>query len=1407
VPSRLTRPEWLAAGVVAAAAASAVGGLAAGAILAGGVVVAAWALAAGRRASGAGLAAAALGAALVLARLAVAGMAAEPAGAAPASAPLPEEAGSWRATVLASRTVGGQQLATLRLDEPRLTCSGQLAAYPRLVAGDTIDWTGRVRPLGESDYDSWLAGQGIQARCDATTFGVSGRDGSLVGRLEGLRQSSGDALQRVLPEPEGGLSAAILVGLRDRVDRDVAGEFTTAGVSHIVAISGWNIAIVAATVSALLGGLARRRRTAATIAAIVGYTLFAGASPSVVRAAVMAGVALTGLESGRGSRAATGLAWAVALMILAEPASVADVGFQLSAAATAGLILWATPIALILERRATPLPGPIRESLGVSLAAQAATLPIVLLAFGRLALIAPLANLVAVPLVPPAMAAGALALGAGWLVQLGVPGWLTGLLALPEWALLAALIGVVHAAASVPGANATLPFPANAGAAALAGALLLPLHRHLAGAPADPERRGADAAPSGRAALSSRATPSGRATLSGRRACRPGSSRLRRWAAVGGAFLVALAGFVVAARPDGSLHVVVLDVGQGDGILIEGDRGARILVDGGPDGATLLAALDRYVPPWDRRLDAIVLTHPHDDHVGGLTAAVDRYRVGRVFESGWPASSPPYLAWRDAILNHDIAASRLRTGDTIQVDGATLRVLWPDDGTVRPPELDPSASDNRRTNDSSIVILGEFAGRRFLLMGDAEDDVDPILLARGLPRVDLLKVAHHGSATASSEPLLAALSPRVAVVSVGAENPYGHPAPSTMARLRAHAAEVYRTDQDGTVETTLNATSVAVETERASAARDARADRALAAAASTGPESGGPTGFLYDSGDVRAEPPRERGTAALTRSARLAPSPRSRRRRDGGLAGPAHRRARSIARPPPGRSRRSAPRRRQAGHGEGFARRAGPRGRIGRLAGPARLPGAGARDRRAPCVAPGRYRLVRDVAPLRVARGSRRGLRRQAGRAATAVDGFSVRRLGAALPARREVTQSPGRLVARHHRAGAPSRRDARGARLRAGWRGPGRGAPAGLDGPRAAPGPMSPPGRGAVMAPPATPSAPLGYYWGDDSYGVARGPDSLAARLAGDGAPVERVRLSGASTNAEEIAERVATATLFGGGTLIIVAEPAPLVSTKPLAARLTGVFAGIAEGNGLAFLDTVDGTARRPASLEALRDAVAGAGGEVREFKAPTREGMARWIAERARERGIDIAGPATVLLAERVGAFVRERDVDRRRQGELAVAELEKLALYRLDAQVRPEDVKALVADAVPGSTWAFLDAVGMRHAAEAAELADRLDEVPSPVLVVHLHRRLRELIQVADLLAAGTPAAALVRKLKLNPYRAQMLASQARGWTLAELETALAGLLELDATLKARDGGGETRRRSAVSLWIAEYVRRR
>jgi DNA polymerase III delta subunit len=186
-----------------------------------------------------------------------------------------------------------------------------------------------------------------------------------------------------------------------------------------------------------------------------------------------------------------------------------------------------------------------------------------------------------------------------------------------------------------------------------------------------------------------------------------------------------------------------------------------------------------------------------------------------------------------------------------------------------------------------------------------------------------------------------------------------------------------------------------------------------------------------------------------------------------------------------------------------------------------------------------------------------------------------------------------------------------------------------------------------------------------------------------------------------------------------------------------------------------------------------------------------MERWIAARAQELGIGLAPGVTRLLAERVGGHVREADVDRRRRTELAHAELEKLALYRVDGPIATADVEALVPETIPGSMWAFLDALGARSIASASRLAERIlaDGTPMPLLIVQVHRRLRDLVLVREHLDAGSRSADIVRAMRLQPFRAQKLAEQARTWTADELVDALDGLLELDLRSKgiATDGG--------------------
>ena len=346
-----------------------------------------------------------------------------------------------------------------------------------------------------------------------------------------------------------------------------------------------------------------------------------------------------------------------------------------------------------------------------------------------------------------------------------------------------------------------------------------------------------------------------------------------------------------------------------------------------------------------------------------------------------------------------------------------------------------------------------------------------------------------------------------------------------------------------------------------------------------------------------------------------------------------------------------------------------------------------------------------------------------------------------------------------------------------------------------------------------------LGYFWGDDDYALEQATDRLAARMAAeDGEPVERWRVRGdartavdAAERIAQIAERLGTAPFFGGGTLVVVAEPGGLARWKKERPTITDVIGAVAPGNGLAFVETLDSFGRRSATLEALGQAVAQAGGELREIRAPKEGQMVRWIEARAAEREMRLGRGAAQELATRVGAFVREGDIDRRRQGRLAASELDKLALYRRDAEITADDVRALVPEVIPGSVWALLAAIALRQAAQAVDLVERLvSSTPAPVLLAVIHRRVRKLIQAADLVASGASPAELMRTMKIkSSFPAQKLATHAHNWGPDELDAALDGLLDLDVTIKGLDGqvATEAQVRLAMTVWIADHVARR
>ena len=779
----MPRVGWVALGGILAALIAA-GGEArpavAASVVVAGVLVGAATL---RRRRAMGLAAGAL---LVLVRVVLGTL-----GGGEAPRPPLGAAADWTASVVSiGAPAEGEQRAVLELLSPSQGRAwARLPRYPAVIPGDRIRFRAALEPLPvDGGFAAYLARIGVAATVEVRALEVS--SGTETGSaVERSRRAAGDAAAAVLPEPEAGLAAGIVIGLRDRVDRSVADDLTTAGLSHVVAISGWNIALVGALVGAALRRWSRRRRTLATIAVIAGYTVLAGGGASVLRAALMAAVVLATRETGRPGRAAAALGVAVWALLLVDPETVTDPGFALSVTATAGLLAWGGPLTEALRQRLPArVPAWLCESLGVSLAAQAATLPIVLFAFGRVSFVAPLANLLVAPLVAPAMAVGAAAVAVGGLVAAGAPAALGVPVAVAGRITLGGIVAVGHATAALPFASLTLDEQTAPLAGLLAAGALL-----VAGTSR------------GRAALGTL-----RSRDRGRRAAarRPAASReqsghltasvVPRAALIGLAALVAAVALGAAARPDGRLRLTVLDIGQGDAILLEGDRGSRLLVDSGPDPDRLLALLDARLPPWDRRIDLVVLTHPHEDHAAGLALLLARYRVDAVAEPGMRGPGPGYAAYRAALASLGWVSRRLAAGDHLALDGATIDVRWPPRDSV--PAEPPDSGTG--INNVSLVLDVRFGARRLLLTGDVEEEIDPRLIADGVAdgrRLDVLKVAHHGSRTSSTEAFLDALRPRVAIVSAGAGNPYGHPTAQALDRLRAAGARTYRTDRDGSV--------------------------------------------------------------------------------------------------------------------------------------------------------------------------------------------------------------------------------------------------------------------------------------------------------------------------------------------------------------------------------------------------------------------------------------------------------------------------------------------------------------------------------------------------------------------------------------------------------------------------------
>lgn len=658
----------------------------------------------------------------------------------------------------------------------------QAAQATALSYGQQIEATGLLalpRPPGnpgEFDYAAFLRNQGVQAVLmaqDLRRLDGRPRGNPLVRLSLGLRTRFERVLHGAMPPDQAALLAGLLFGSRSELPPDVAEDFRVAGIYHVLAVSGSNVAFVALPVLALLTRLLGRRiALLGTIATVLWFVLMTGASPSVVRAGAMAVLVLLGEALGREAGGLPALAAAGLLLLLWNPGNLWDPGFQLSFAATAGILTLTPP----LGERLRALPAWVRGPLAVTLAAQVAVLPLSLLFWQGVSLVSLVANLVAAPLVEALVSLGsvmvllglAVAVPARWLA------WPTGLL-------LRALTGTTHLLAQAPLAFIRLPAPK----------LWEVAFYYLGVAAAVIVAR----TPRGEAA----ATLAFDANAAGTARRR----RVQRCWCVALALVVVVAARVIPTLGPDRLEAAFLDVGQGDSVLVRLPGGRSMLVDGGGHGEGQETAGwdpgEKVLVPYLRRLglrriDYLVLTHPHADHVAGLLAVLQQFPVGEVWYSGEPSRLGAYQEFLRSAVAEGISLRPVRRGDRYRLGALDVAVLGPPRQAYTGQRSDENAN--------SVVLRIAYGWSSLLLTGDIEAPVEQDLLrweAGTLGTgVSVLKVGHHGSRYASSPGWLRVLHPGVAVVSVGA-NSFGHPADETLRRLEGFSNAVARTDWDGAV--------------------------------------------------------------------------------------------------------------------------------------------------------------------------------------------------------------------------------------------------------------------------------------------------------------------------------------------------------------------------------------------------------------------------------------------------------------------------------------------------------------------------------------------------------------------------------------------------------------------------------
>ena len=578
------------------------------------------------------------------------------------------------------------------------------------------------------------------------------------GPLERLRLRAGRVIDRDFGS-DAPLARALLIADQSQLDLRIRDRFAAAGLVHMLSISGLHVAVIAAAMQLMFQvlGAGRRGSLIAAVAMTAVYVLIIGAPPPAVRSALMLSAAAVSklLQRPSSQWAALGVG---AFVPLVSPRTALDVGYQLSVLGMCALFAAGTINRRYLAPRMSGLKRRIARDLLTSVMACVVTAPLVAWTFGRLSLIGPVSNLAAGPV-----------------IGLTQPILFLSLLLAPIPSAAQFVAGAAHPLLAlfdaIAARSAAIPFssiivattkPAAVLAAIAVGALLVAASSRF------PLRAGV----TGAAALSA---------------------------------LVWLP--ALPAAGSGLVELHVLDVGQGDAILLRSDRGRWILFDAGPAWRTGDAGrnvITPYIQHRGGKLEAFVLSHPHTDHVGGAASVFHSLHPSDYWDAAFAGGSLAYIASLKSAKSEGIAWHRVHPGTDLRVDGVRVQFLAPDSAwtvSLHDPNL------------ASTIALISYGTVRFLLVGDAEKPEEDWLLAHARDELhaDILKVAHHGSSTSTSDAFLAAVHPRAAIISVGAHNVYHHPSPDIVRVLSLSGAEVLRTDESGTIVAVTNGRTIQLE--------------------------------------------------------------------------------------------------------------------------------------------------------------------------------------------------------------------------------------------------------------------------------------------------------------------------------------------------------------------------------------------------------------------------------------------------------------------------------------------------------------------------------------------------------------------------------------------------------------------